>query len=177
MLAAYLLHLETPGLPAWYPLTRNPPSNRRNALVQGCRPGAGMPPRHRRNLEARGPTSWQMFQYSICPPLKPRWASSVTLSVEVPLRQPRESEPFQLRQLANGLSVRTAKALLPTRKFCEPGGPTPQPPAVSILLCPSWPSILRVPPTIHPDCPRQTRADRAPPALLWETLHLPEARG
>lgn len=73
----------------------------------GTPSGEGPPPRHRGNSEARGPTSWQIFQYLICPPLKPRWASSVTLSAEVPLRQQSESESFQLRCFANGLSVPT----------------------------------------------------------------------
>ena len=140
-LAACLLCLET-----FLPGTLSQGIRRPSA---GTPSGEGPPPRHRGNSEARGPTSRQMFQYLICPPLKPRWASSVTLSSEVPLRQQSESESFQLRRFANGLSVPTVEALLLTREFCQPGGPMPQPPAVSVLHCPSCLSTL----TIHPDRP------------------------
>ena len=159
MLAACLLCLETPGLVAWY-------------LSQGiCHPstelssGEGPAPRHRRNSESGDPTSQQMFQYLICSPVKPRWASRVTLSAEVPLRQQSKSESFQLRRFANGLgsahneSPALNQKVLLARRTQAPASCSAHP------SLPTRPSTLPV----HPDCPRQTRADRAPPTPLWET--------
>lgn len=140
MLAACLLCLETPGLVAWY-------------LSQGiCRPstglssGEGPAPRHRRNSESGDPTSQQMFQYLICSPVKPRWASRVTLSAEAPLRQQSKSESFQLRRFANGLGSAYNESPALNQKILLARGPRPQPPAVPILHCP--PARPRCPSTL-----------------------------